>query len=181
MTGTGRLAGIFGALLVVVLTAAYIFLGGFSPVKISLVEVNNYYLLGRQFEGRYKSDTIGNFVREMRGYIQDGIIKGQPVIIYDREPGDIHGISLVFVGIKLTDTSVLNDDHQQTGELRKREIMATQAIRVAKNAHISMMPNPDRISRKITQFSKENGLTIDGPCIEIYHSNDRLVIEQPVN
>lgn len=175
-----KIAGISVVLLVIALFAGYVILGGFRPVQISLVQVDNYYLLGRHFEGRYKSDTVGNYFSEMRAYLLDGIIKGSPVIIYDEEPGDRRGISKVFIGIKLTDISSLTDQ-KTTGDLENREILASRAIRVSKDAHISVMPNPDRISRKIIQFSKENGLIIDGPCIEIYHSNDRLVIEQPVN
>lgn len=173
--------GISALCLIVLLLAGYIKLGGFNPVQMTLIQVDNYYFLGRQFEGTYKSDSVGACLREMRGYVQDGTIKGQPVIIFDKEPEDRQGSSQLFIGILLTDSSTRYNHQQLAVELLKREIKASRAIRVSKDAHISVMPNPDRISRRIAQYGRENGLTIAGPSIEIYQSNDRLVIEHPLN
>jgi len=79
--------------------AGYIRLGGLSPVQTELVQIDNYYLLGRSFEGRYKSDTVRNYFNEKQVHVQDGIVEEHPVIIYDKEPTGNRGISKIFVGI----------------------------------------------------------------------------------
>jgi hypothetical protein len=42
------------------------------------------------------------------------------------------------------------------------------------------MPNPDRIDRLIQAYAQANTLTVGESNIEIYHKNNRLVIERPI-
>ncbi len=169
----GKVMAIVVLLLSIVFLVGYWKLGGFNPVRIELVAVDSYYLVGKYFQGSFKSDTIGYYFQEMNSHIENGV-QGEPVIVYDQEPSGSRGISESFIGIKLTDIPPALSD------LEVREISASGAIRVHKEAHISVMPNPDKIKLRIRDFAKAQGLTIDGPSIEIYKPDNRLVIEQPV-
>lgn len=173
-SGVRKLLGYAFILLVIVLLFGYYKLGGFNPVQAELVQVNNYYLAGRNFQGSYKSDTVRVYFNEMRDYVQEGKVKGQPVIIYDQEPTGKRGHSAMFIGVRLTAQEPPGPD------LEIRPVAATRAIRISKDAHISVMPNPDKIGRKILRYAEENGLEMVGSSIEIYFPNNRLVIEQPV-
>lgn len=172
--GLKKLLGITVGFLSVIFLMVYYILGGFSPVTLELVRVNNYQLAGRYFEGSYRSDSIRIYFNEMKTLLQQGRLQGYPVIIYDQEPDGIRGISKSFIGIELS------DNNSTPGNLEKREMKATEVIRISKDAHISVMPGPNNINKRITRFCQEHDVSPVGPSIEIYHPNNRLVIEQPV-
>jgi hypothetical protein len=173
-SGIRKLLGILAVLLLIALLAVFYQLGGFNPVRIELVQVDNYFIAGRHFDGSFRSDTIRVYFEEMRALVIQSKVQGQPVIIYDQEPDGTRGISKSFIGVVLTDNGAAPDD------LEHREISASHAIRVSKDAHISVMPKPVKIAKKIKRFSEQNGVPLAGPSIEIYMPNNRLVIEQPV-
>ena len=110
----------------------------------------------------------------MRSLVLQSKVQGQPVIIYDQEPDGTRGFSRSFIGV------VLTGNVSAPGHLENREISASHAIRVSKDAHISVMPKPEKIAKKIKDFSAQQGALLTGPSIEIYMPNNRLVIEQPV-
>jgi 3D (Asp-Asp-Asp) domain-containing protein len=64
--------------------------------------------------------------------------------------------------------------------LTSKEITASVAIRISKEAHISVMPNPEKIHELIESFANEHRLKVGDLDIEIYHTHNRLVIERPV-
>ena len=169
-----KLLGIIIGFLSLTFLVVYYKLGGFSPVTLELVEVNNYHLAGRYFEGSFRSDTIRIYFDEMKSLLQQGRLEGSPVIVYDQEPDGIQGLSRSFIGIALLDSETIPID------LDKREIMASTVIRVSKDAHISVMPNPTNITKKIARFCQEHHAVPVGPSIEIYQPDNRLIIEQPV-
>ena len=173
-SGIRKLLGLLAVLLLITLLAIFHQLGGFNPVRIELVQVDNYHMVGRHFEGSFRSDSIRVYFNEMKSLVLQGKVEGQPVIIYDQEPDGTRGFSRSFIGI------VLTDNDASPADLENREISASHAIRVSKDAHISVMPKPEKIAKKIKRFSEQHGALPAGPSIEIYMPNNRLVIEQPV-
>ena len=169
-----KLIAISVVLLSVTFLVVYRQLGGFKPVITELVQVKNYQLVGRHFQGSFRSDSIRIYFNEMRSMVKQGELTGQPVIIYDQEPEGARGFSKSFIGI------LLGDDDVPPSYLERRTITASKAIRVSKDAHISVMPKPDKIARKIENYCRQYDMEAMGPEIEIYHPNNRLVIELPV-
>ena len=88
---TRKVLGFSVSLIVILLAVVYYKLGGFNSLQVETIEVNNYHLVGRYFEGSYKSDTVGRYFEEMRGYLDTGILIGQLVTIYDQELTEKHG------------------------------------------------------------------------------------------
>jgi hypothetical protein len=170
-----KLLGSTIIVLLILLAFGYYRLGGLSPVLVETITVDNYHLVGRYFEATYKSDTIRAYFEEMKGYLKDGVLTGQPVIIYDQEPSGSRGKATGFIGIKLVESPSWSLDN-----LEKREIPAKRSIRVSKDAHISVMPNPNKIDRLISDYALTHALSIGDLNIEIYHPNNRLVIERPI-
>jgi len=168
------LGGTIIALLILV-AFGYYRLGGLNPVLVEIITVDNYYLVGRYFEATYKSDTIRAYFEEMKGYLNDSTLTGQPIIIYDQEPSGSRGKATGFIGIKLKESPSYSLD-----DLEKREIPAKRSIRVSKDAHISVMPNPNKIDRLIKDYALTHALVVGDLNIEIYHPNNRLVIERPI-
>lgn len=171
---------VIGAISIVlfVIGLGYYRMGGLNPVKVELVDVDNYQLLGRYFEGNYKSDTVAIYFNEMQDYLESGQINGDPVIIYYQEPEGVQGLSLIFVGIRVSEPG--DKEKQEFSHLLNDEIIASSAIRVSKEGHISVMPNPEKIAKLIESFAEEKNLKIGEASIEIYQSQSRLVVERPV-
>lgn len=172
---TRKVLGFSVSLIVILLAVVYYKLGGFNSLQVETIEVNNYHLVGRYFEGSYKRDTVGRYFEEMRSYLDTGILTGQLVIIYNQELIGKHGKTRSFIGIMLEQNLLSSID-----DLEKREIPAKGSIRVSKDAHIAVMPNPDRIDRLIQAYAKDEDLTASELNIEIYYDNNRLVIERPI-
>ena len=172
---TRKVLGFSVSLIVILLAVVYYKLGGFNSLQVETIEVNNYHLVGRYFEGSYKSDTVGRYFEEMRGYLDTGILIGQLVIIYDQELIEKHGKTRSFIGVMLEQNQLSSHE-----DLEKREIPAKRSIRVSKDAHIAVMPNPDRIDRLIQAYAQDEDLTASELNIEIYYHNNRLVIERPI-
>jgi len=170
-----KLLSITFILVIILLAGGYYSLGGLNSLQIETVMVDSYHLVGRYYEGTYKSDTIRLYFEEMKGYLKDGILSGQPVIIYDQESTESRGKARSFIGIMLVESPSSAFD-----DLEKRKIPAKRSIRVSKDAHISVMPNPDKIDRLIQAYVHDKGLIAGELNIEIYHENNRLVIERPI-
>ena len=168
-----KLLGLLILFVLLILAIGYFKLGGFSPVRVELVDVEDYHLVGRYFKGRYQSDTIGTYFKEMKSYIEEGVVEGFPAIIYDHEPEGNRGEVESYIGILTKGQTTIH-------QLEKREVPASKAIRVSKDAHISVMPNPDKIKGLIETCAEEYQLEFGQFNIEIYHPNNRLVIERPV-
>ena len=159
------------AVLLLLLLAAYTYMGGFKPLKVERVAVNDYHLMGRSFAGSYRSDTIRMYFEEMRSLLDEAGRSDPIVIIYDQEPQGNKGIIKNFIGVFATD-KVYNATNLQI-----RQVIADSAIRVSKQCHPSLMPNPNKIDRLIND---QGGTNSEIPNIELYYPNNRLVIERPI-
>lgn len=171
--GIRRLLGFLFLTLLLLLFFGYYQLGGLNPLQVEMVRVDNYYLIGRYFQGNHQSDTIRLYFNEMNRYVEEGILSGHPAIIYDQEPEGTRGKSKSFIGI-------LTKKPTSYGDLKQRQISATECIRVYKNSHISVMPNPAKIEKLIRSYAEEHGYELDEFNVEIYHPSSRLVIERPI-
>ncbi len=173
-SGLKKIVGVLIGIFLVGLLIAFYQLGGFRPVVMELIPVYDYQLAGRYFNGSFRSDSIRIYFNQMSQLVQQNKLKGQPVIIYDQEPDGSRGLSKSFIGVLLRNEQGIPPD------LEKREIFASNAIRLSKDAHISVMPKPHKIAERINDFCEQHNAQSFGPSIEIYYPNNRLVIEQPV-
>ena len=171
---TRNYLGVFLLLLVISWAGVYYIKGGFNKVEVTLVEVENYRMIGRYFEGNYRGDTVRIIFEEMVAYLESQEAEGRPVIIYDQEPDSNGGKIKGFVGILTTYPTALPG-------LKEREVSASQSVRVQKDAHISMMPNPDKINELIESFASSQGVELESFNLEIYNPNNRLVVERPIH
>lgn len=163
----------WGFVVIATIAGAYYFLGGFNALQIETVAVSNYYLVGKSFEGTYKSDTLQEYFTLMKSHLQEKTYEGRLAVIYDQEPQGSKGYIKSFIGIVLS-----KELHQIPRNLETRNITCSEAVRVWKDCHSSLMPNPHEITRLITdnlgdrpayQFS-----------IEMYYPDNRLVVERPL-
>lgn len=162
--------------LVVSIPLAYYWLGGFNPLQVELVPVDQIYLVGRYFEGRQQSDTIRRYFNEMKEYVQGDTYPGQLVIIYDQEPRGPSGQVKVFVGVRMQKPL-----KEAAGGLQLRTLEASRAIRISKASHSVVMPNPEDLNKLIADYAREQHLKLRGPSMEIYLPDNRLLVEHPLS
>lgn len=163
------------SLLIIAATpTTYYLMGGFNPIIIKTVSVDNYYLIGKQFQGTYKSDTIQLYFSEMKTYLEQGTFEGPITIIYDQEPLGNRGYIKSFIGIRTLKAMTPSPG------LIVRSIEASQAIQVSKECHSALMPNPHEIAKFIAEEAREKSVKSLSFNIEMYYPNNRLVIERPL-
>ena len=172
---TRKVFGFSVIFIILLLTAGYYRLGGFNGLSLETITVNNYDLVGLYFEGSYKSDTVRAYFEKMKGFIDDDRVEGQVVIIYDQEPQGKRGYTKGFIGIRLIEPPLIS-----LHSLEKRFIPTKRSVRISKDAHISVMPNPDKIDRLIIEYADSNDLELSSMNIELYYPNNRLVVERPI-
>ena len=106
----------------------------FKPLKIERVAVNSYHLIGREFSGSYRSDTIRLYFDEMRQLLEAHNTADPIIIIYDQEPQGMRGNIKNFVGVFATP-----EIKNSKSELTERVIIADSAVRVFQ----SLSPQPN--------------------------------------
>lgn len=152
----------------------YGWLGGFKPLKVEVVPVQNYLFQGRSFEGSYQSDTLQQYFQEMKAFIAQADSKSPIIMIFDQEPQGKRGKVEGFIGVPVAERSLQGENWEL------REIPSREAIRVSKDCHSTLMPNPRKIETLIQEFLEENSRQIRPFNIEFYYPDNRLVIERPL-
>jgi len=153
----------------------YYWLGGFNPLEIRTMVVNNYYVAGRYFEGAYKSDTMANYFMETKQMIEEGQLEGILTLIYYQEPLGRRGLIKSFVGVNLADTSIT-----LPSGFEWRQIEARQVVQAKVHAHVAVMSNPETIKESIRDHAKKEGLKLASYSIERYLSDWEVITEIPI-
>lgn len=152
-------------------------LGGFKEVDVQLVQVDNYRIYGKSFSGRYDSEELTQLVEQVRGFVLDGTLNGDLVIVnYMNERQEKRGDVEQFVG-------VLSSDEEQRIELpgfESRVIITSQAMEAQIDIAKLIMPSPEKVKNKANELADELGLSLMKLSIEQY-ADKKLIIRYPVN
>ncbi len=150
--------------------------GGFDKVEPQLIEVNDYIIYGRNYEGSYKSNALNSLVNDMRLQQEQLNPKANVVIVnYIDEAKETLGIVSNFVGL----SGVATPNEELIG-LEKRVIKASKSVRVVVKIKPLAMPSPEKIKAKAFKLAKEEGLELQNLSIEQYNENGTLIIDFPV-
>ncbi|MTI31667.1 hypothetical protein [Xanthovirga aplysinae] len=158
-----------------VASIVYIQLGGFNEVKISVKENINYTLIGKSFEGRYKSKEVKNIFFDTRRLLEEGELHGTLAIIYDQDPSENEGNMKSFTGI------ILEKPISKIPKgFEERKFKAFTVVQAQINAHPLVMPTPEKIKEKLKIYAQEQGLELQDISIEKLVGERELVVEIPV-
>jgi len=168
---------IAGTVILVIGLAINYGLGGFKTIEPEMVEVEDYVVYGKPYEGSYKSNWLANMVEEMRT-LQEGIDDSTDLVIinYINEAKETLGDINNFVGLSLKSDS----GNVALSKLEKRIIKASKAIRLKVKIQPMVMPSPEKIKGLALDYAKRNGLDLQQISIEKYSTDGLLIIEFPV-
>jgi hypothetical protein len=158
-------------------SAAYFYskMGGFSSTSMTVVSSPSYFIAGKPFKGLMKNPSFGGLFDEADTFIVKNNLKGKAWaggFFYNNPPKDKDTL-IAFIGVIMKDTlSPLSDGYSY------RSIPGRKVIRANIKAHYLFAPS---IYPDIEEYAKENNIeSLQVPSIEIYPSEDEVVVEVPV-
>lgn len=165
------LAGIFTLL-------GYYYLGGFTGRTLEVVEVSDYQLMGKRYQGRLDSPALEDIFYEVRSQAESGAPAGTMAIVVLKEPETGKDSVDQFVGILL-------DGPLEAANLPEGwEMFVIEADRAVRNtirSHNLVMPKPNVIRDEIEEYAQAQQLPLRTDItIEKYLGERHLEVEVPL-
>ncbi len=158
-----------------IMGGVYYYLGGFNPVSVEVVPVQPYFLLGKEFSGSHRSDTLRTYFNQMKALRDSLNLSGPVVLIYDQEPQGPRGMVSNFTGLRLE-----SPPRSTAPGYKIRSVRADSVVRISKDCHAALMPNPSKVESLLQDYLQRNGLVPFDYNLELYYPDNRLVIERPL-
>ena len=163
---------------VIILGSAVYFyskLGGFSKTSMNVVSSSEYFIAGKAYKGTMKNPSFGHLFQDADTFIVKNNLKGKAWVggvFYNNPPKDKDTL-IAFIGVIVKDTLNPPGDGYSY-----RSIPARKVIRANIKAHYLFAPS---IYPDIEKYAQENKIqSLQVPSIEIYPSEDEVVVEVPV-
>jgi hypothetical protein len=161
------------ALVLTSLLALYRYLGGFTEPDISFLEKEKYIITGYYYEGRISAGTWEELFYRMVNIARDSA-EGDLAIIWYNQPEREKGFARAFIGIKHDGDAIL------PANMETREIEMQGVVRATLESHVLVMPNPEKIARRIRSYGEEHGYDLQEILIETYPEESVIHAEIPV-
>jgi hypothetical protein len=169
------IASVFAVIILGSAVYFYSKLGGFSKTNMSVVASQEYFIIGKPFKGLMKNPAFGRLFQDADTFIVKNSLKGKAWTggVFYNSPLKDKDTLLAFVGVIVKDT--LNP---LTAGYSYRSIPSRKVIRASIKSHYLFAPS---IYPDIEDYAKENKLqSLQVPAIELYPSEDEVVVEVPV-
>ncbi|MFC5627008.1 hypothetical protein [Algoriphagus winogradskyi] len=145
-------------------------LGGNTPIEITFIEEKPQNLAGITYRGVPGNEELGEIFKYMES--QKGLHPGSHLhTIYEVEPAGKLDTMVVFVGINqilpLTDM-----------EYRAFENSSYLLATIKSNKWV--MPDPDAVKEKLSEFAEENSLELSGIYIDKIISEGEVQVIAPI-
>jgi hypothetical protein len=162
---------------IIIGSAVYLYskLGGFSKTTMSVVSSPEYIIAGKPYKGTMKSPAFGRLFQEADTFIIKNKLKDKAWVcgIFYNNPLKDKDTLIAFIGVVVKDTlGTISHGYSY------RRIEPRKVIRANIKAHYLFAPS---IYPEIEDYAKENNIQLKQvPSIEIYPSEDEVVVEVPV-
>lgn len=157
--------------LLLVLTLAYYYLGGFNPIHTRLTDCNQINLMGVDFIGTPQDKGIGEYFRMVEEERQDNPLH----TIYFKEPEGKRDTLHVFIGFESK-----IEEKELENPWSYHPISCTRAIVARLEMNRFVMPGPERTKKAILAFAKEKGFELEGIYIDKIISSDCVEVWAPI-
>ena len=170
-----RIIGIIVIVTLVVSSAVYAYLGGFSKPALSQTRLPVYIIAGKAYKGKADTDTLQRIFNETKQLHTDGMIRGTLAAVYYQTADESKGNIEVWAGVLVGDSSVA----LPPGYLF-RVFPSTPAVRADIKAHFAVAPAPDQVKSQLRDFAKAQKLKPGGFVVEKYLNPREITMEMPV-
>jgi predicted transcriptional regulator YdeE len=162
------------ALLLTAVLIVYQQLGGFKDPEISYLDIYEYHIAGIYYEGKITSGKWESLFFQTRDLIESNRLPGMLTIVWYNEPEREKGFARAFIGVKFDGVQDI-----PTG-FEVRTIHMEGVIRATMDSHITVMPNPQKVTGKIKAWATERQYELQGILIEVYPKESAIYSEIPV-
>lgn len=169
-----RIIGIVVIVTLVISSALYAYLGGFSKPALSQTQLPVYIIAGKAYKGKADTDTLQRVFDETQQLHTQGKIAGTLAAVYYQTPGEGKGEVEVWAGVLVKDSSVA----LPPGYLF-RVFPSTHAVRADIRAHFAVAPAPDKVKNQLRDFAVAQKLKPGRLVIEKYLNPREIVMEMP--
>lgn len=155
----------------------YYYLGGFTGRTLDVVEVNDYQLVGKRYQGKLDSPVLEDIFYEVRNQAESGAPAGTLSIVVFKEPDTAKDSVDQFIGILLDQPA----ESSLPEGWESYTIEADRAVRITIRSHNLVMPKPNLIRDEIEEYAQAQQLSLrEGVTIEKYLGERHLEIEVPL-
>ncbi|MBT28872.1 MAG: hypothetical protein CMO01_04345 [Thalassobius sp.] len=158
----------------VILVVSYYLLGGFTEVKLDLIQEPAFEIVGKMYHGTPYDKTMDSLVNAIHTQYEQGIIEGTFSICFFEDPDEVDTLDIL-IGI-IPESPVANLPEGFT----KKSFEASSAIKASIEAEAVVAPSATDTNDKIRSFAEKKALTISGVYIEKYVEDFRIVTVVPV-
>lgn len=145
-------------------------LGGNTPIEVTLVDQKPVNLAGITYRGIPGNEELGEIFKQME--TQKGMHPGSNLhTIYEVEPAGKLDTMVVFVGI--------NQNLPLSGfEFRSFENEQYLLAKIKSSKWV--MPSPEAVKEKLSEYAKENKLVLSGVYIDKIISENEVQVIAPI-
>lgn len=155
----------------------YYYLGGFTGRNLEVVEVSDYQLVGKRFQGKLDSPALEEIFYEVRNQAQSGTPAGTLTIVVLKEPETEKDSVDQFIGILLDQPA----EASLPEGWERFTIEADRAVRNTIRSHNLVVPKPNVIRDEIEHYAQAQQLPLRKDItIEKYLGERHLEVEVPL-
>jgi hypothetical protein len=153
----------------------YYWLGGFNPINVEVVRLDERVVVGQAYRGTYGDLALREIFVKARQQQERGAMPGVLTVV-NRDAASGSGQEVnQFIGIALSAPI----DSLPTGYQRD-SLAAGTYLRARVTANPLVQPRPQAINERLLNYAAKHGLTVSGLPIEVYRTPDTLWVEMEV-
>jgi hypothetical protein len=162
---------------IIIGSAVYLYgkMGGFTKTTMNVVSSPEYIIAGKPYKGTMRNPAFGRLFLQADTFIIKNNLKGKAWVcgVFYNNPAKDKDTLLAFIGVVVKDTlGTISPGYSY------RRIEPRKVIRANIKAHYLLAPS---IYPEIDEYAEENKIQLKHvPSIEIYPSEDEVVVEVPV-
>ena len=150
--------------------AIYFVLGGFKSVQVEEVGQKEFRVVGKYFYGEYDDPTLGQYFFEARELITSATLDGQLCIVTYQPDSLIEEFVSQFIGVAVAADVPIPDG------MEERSFGSSNAAQAQLDMHPLVMPNPEKLQQKLTEFATSKGWSAPQYFLEVYKPDNSIEI-----
>ncbi|UII22384.1 hypothetical protein [Fulvivirga ligni] len=160
--------------IVVIGAVGYYLLGGGESIQFEIREYPDLHVTGKEFLGKYNDGAVKDLFFEAKQISESR--EGCDVTVIHYETPELQDSVRQFIGVSSPDSSFVSG--KAFNEVRSFE--KPTMLKAVITAHNFVMPRPEEVKSKASEYAKEKGYELEGYSIEVYKGTRDLEILFPL-